>query len=190
MGASSVMINLGLDIDLSNFPTFFKDFDKHVYLIVRTSSDQTLAPKGSSSVTILYKGDYQKFPKPESPDYESYIATIYDEAITKAESVIPGLRNHIIAHQIVTPHTFEREFLMPEGANYGFDARTPKPFLQKSPIKGLYLANASAKMGGVEAVINSGIWVRNDIMGWKELANRLSSADKQHLGIIRVGNIK
>lgn len=172
MGASSMMINLGVNLDLSELPTFIKDLDLGIHLIIRTSSDQSLAPKGHASVSILYKGDYEKFPKPESPEYESYVAKIADEAIEKAELVIPHLRLHIVARNIVTPYTFERTFLMPEGANYCFDARTDKPFLQKSSIKGLYLASASAKMGGVEAVVMSGIWVRNDSIGWKELSKR------------------
>ena len=104
-----------------------------------------------------------------------YVQQVAEQAIANAESVIPELSKHIIARNVVTPYTFERSFLMPEGANYGFDLRTPKPLLQKSPIKGLYLASASTRMGGVEAVIRAGIWARNDIIGWQELAKNFIS---------------
>ncbi len=170
MGRSSVMINLGIDKDLSNMPTFFADLDRHVHLIVRTSSDATLAPQGCSSVTILHRSEYGECPTPESPSYEPYVQKIFNEALARAELIIPDVRKHIVAHNVVTPYTFERTFLMPEGAIYGFDARTAKPFLQKSPLKGLYLASASAHICGVEAVVMAGIWVRNDIVGWDTLS--------------------
>lgn len=172
IGDSSVLVNLGVDIDLSAFGTFFKNIDKHVYLIIRSNSDPSLAPRGKTSLSILWKADYKEFPQPGSAVYDDYVQHVADQAIKNTESVIPAISKHIVARNVVTPYTFEQTFLMPEGAIYGFDARTPKPFLAKSPIKGLYLASASSKLGGVEAVIMAGIWVRNDVVGWKELARR------------------
>lgn len=167
MGMSVGMVNLGVDMDLSMYPIFMQNLKEHIHVIIRTNADSSLAPQGKASVSLLFKGNYQDYPKPEDPTYQDFVQKVSQEEIKKTETMIPDLHNHIVAINYVTPYTLEREFLMPEGAAYGFDARSGVQLSRKSPIKGLYLASASVRFGGVESVVKSGIWVKHDIMNWK-----------------------
>jgi all-trans-retinol 13,14-reductase len=89
--------------------------------------------------------------------------------IQKAEKVVPDLSKRIIVQDAATPKTFERYTCMPEGAIYAFDQSigVKRPYY-KTPIKGLYLANASTfPGGGIEAVVISGMVCANDICNWE-----------------------
>ena len=168
MSPSCFMVFLGLDMDLSEYPTLIKDLDEGCDVVVNSNADSSLAPRGGASVTILMGANYE-FPERGTEEYLRKKMEMTEMLIRKAERAIPGLSSHIVICDAATPKTFERYTSMPEGAIYAFDQSigTKRPYF-KTPIKGLYLVGASTfPGGGVEAVVISGIICANDICGWR-----------------------
>lgn len=169
MSPSAFMVFLGVDMDLSGYPTLIKNLDEGYEIVVNSNADPSLAPKGKASVTILTSASYWDFPERGSAEYLKRKRELAKELVRKAEKLIPGLSERVAVQDAATPKTFERYASMPEGAIYAFDQsiETRRPFF-KTPIKGLYLVGASTFPGaGVEAVVISGIICANDICGWK-----------------------
>ena len=169
MPPSAFMVFLGVDMDLSSYPTLIKDLDEGIDIVINSNADPSLAPRGKSSVTILTGANYHDFPERGTEEYSRKKRRVAEMVIQKAERVIPGLSRHIIVQDAATPKTFERYTSMPEGALYSFDQSigTKRPYF-KTPIKGLYLASASTfPGGGIEAVVISGIICANYICNWQ-----------------------
>jgi len=169
MSPSSFAVYLGVDMDLSGYPTLIVDLDDGYHVAINSNADPSLAPSGKSSVTILTSANYHDFPERDTPGYLQVKRELAEKLVQKAEKVLPGLRERIVIQDAATPKTFERYTSMPEGAIYAFDQSidTKRPYF-KTPIKGLYLASASTfPGGGIEAVVISGIICANDIHGWK-----------------------
>lgn len=169
MSPSCFMVFLGVDMDLSNYPTLIKNLDEGYEVVINSNADPNLAPRGKSSLTILINANYYDFPPRETEEYYRKKKEITDMLIQKVEKIIPDLSKHIIVQDAATPKTFERYTSMPEGAIYAFDQSigVKRPYF-KTPIKGLYLVGASTfPGGGIEAVTISGIICANDICNWK-----------------------
>lgn len=173
MSPSCFMVFLGVDMDLSNYPTLIKNLDESYEIVINSNADPSLAPNGQASVTILTGASYQEFPERGTKEYLKKKDNLAKMLIQKAEKVIPDLGKHIIVQDAATPKTFERYTLMPEGAIYAFDQSIgiTRPYF-KTPIRGLYLACASTfPGGGVEAAVISGMICANDICNWKVRAD-------------------
>lgn len=169
MSSSCFMVFLGVDMDLSNYPTLIKNLDEGYDIVINSNADSSLAPKGKASITIITDANYYDFPERGTEEYSKKKKELVEMLIQKAERIISGLRKHIIVQDAATPKTLERYTLMPEGALYSFDQsiETKRPYF-KTPIKGLYLAGASTfPGGGIEAVVISGTICANDICNWK-----------------------
>ncbi len=169
MSPSSFAVYLGVNMDLSGYPTIIVNLDDGYHITINSNADPSLAPTGKSSVTILTSANYHDFPERGTPEYLKMKRELAEKLIQKAEKVIPNLRERIVVQDAATPKTFERYTSMPEGAIYAFDQSidTKRPYF-KTPIKGLYLASASTfPGGGIEAVVISGIICANDIHGWR-----------------------
>jgi len=169
MSPSSFMVFLGVDIDLSEYPTIIEDLDEGLSIVINSNADSSLAPKGKSSITILKGANYYDFPERGTKEYLMKKKNFAEILVKKAEKIIPGLSQHIVVQDEATPKTFERYTSMPEGAVYAFDQsiNTKRPYF-KTPIKGLYLASASTfPGGGIEAVVIAGIICANDICNWR-----------------------
>lgn len=169
MSSSCFMVFLGIDMELSNYPTLIKNLGEGYDITINSNADPNLAPKGKSSMTILTGANYHDFPERGTEVYSQRKHELAEMLIKKAEKVIPNLSKHIIVQDIATPKTLERYTSMPEGAFYAFDQSigTRRPYF-KTPIKMLYLVGASTfPGGGVEAVVISGIICANDICSWK-----------------------
>jgi all-trans-retinol 13,14-reductase len=163
------MVFLGVDMDLSAYPTITVDLDEELHVVVNSNADPSLAPEGKASVTITTFANYHDFPERGTEEYHEKKRARAEELIKKAEKVIPGLGERVVVQDAATPKTFERYTSMPEGAIYSFDqsVETRRPYF-KTPIRGLYLAGASTfPGGGVEGVVMSGIICANDITGWE-----------------------
>ena len=168
MSPSCFMVFLGVDRDLSEYPTIIEDLDEGVSIVINSNADSSLAPKGKSSITILTRANYHDFPERGTEEYLMKKKNFAEILIKKVEKIISDLNQHIVVQDAATPKTFERYTSMPEGAIYAFDqsVNTKRPYF-KTPIKGLYLASASTfPGGGIEAVVISGIICANDICGW------------------------
>ena len=169
MSPSCFMVFLGLDMDLSEYPTIIKNLDEGYDIVINSNADPLLAPEGKASVTIITGASYHDFPPRETREYAEKKREFANTLIRKAEKLIPNLSRHILVQDAATPRTFERYTSMPEGALYAFDQsiETKRPYF-KTPIKGLYLVGASTfPGGGIEAVVISGIICANDICGWR-----------------------
>ncbi|MBC7265098.1 MAG: NAD(P)/FAD-dependent oxidoreductase [Chloroflexi bacterium] len=127
--------------------------------------DPSLAPPGHYVLTVM-----TLLPQPEAaawnraaPDYKAHKAAFADEIIRQAETLLPGLRGHIIARDAATPATVTRYTGHPDGAIYGSALGHERLPLQ-TPLRNLYLVGASAWPGsGVEAVVISGISAANTV---------------------------
>ena len=169
MSPSAFMVFLGVDMDLSSYPTIITNLDEGFDIVINSNADPNLAPPGKATVTIITLANYRDFPNQNTKDYLKKKREFMEVYIKKAEKIIPELSKHIVFKDAATPKTFERYTLIPEGAIYSFDQSigNKRPFF-KTPIKGLYLVGASTfPGGGIEAVIISGIICANDICGWK-----------------------
>ncbi len=169
MSHSCFIIFLGVDMDLSNYPTIINNMDEHYNVVINSNADPNLAPKDKASITILTRSDYHDFPERGTKEYSKMKMEMTEILIQKAEKVIPDLSKHIIVQDAATPKTLERYTSMPEGALYAFDQSigVKRPYF-KTPIKGLYLASASTfPGGGIEAVVISGMICANDICNWE-----------------------
>ena len=169
MSPSCFLVFLGVDMDLSNYPTLIENLDEGISIVINSNADPRLAPKGKASITILTGADYHDFPERGTEEYLEKKREFADALIKKAEKTIPELSRHILIQDAATPKTFERYTSMPEGAIYSFDQSigTKRPYF-KTPIKGLYLASASTfPGGGIEATVISGIICANDVCNWK-----------------------
>ncbi len=162
------LLFLGVDLDLSNYPTIIEDLDEGVSIVINSNADPSLAPKGRSSMTIIAGARYEDFPERGSEGYLRKKEEIAKEILRKVEKHIPNLSNYVMVQEVATPKTLERYTLSPKGAIYAFDqsVNTKRPYF-KTPIKGLYLVGASTfPGGGIEAVAISGIICANDISYW------------------------
>ncbi len=169
MSPSAFMVFLGVDADLSSYPTIVVDLDEEVHIVVNSNADPSLAPKGKASVTITTFASYHDFPERGTREYAERKRALAEELIRRAEKAIPGLSSRVVVRDAATPRTLERYTSMPEGAIYSFDQSmdTKRPYF-KTPIRGLYLVGASTfPGGGVEGAVISGIICANDITGWR-----------------------
>jgi len=169
MSPSAFIVFLGVDMDLTSYPTIINNLDDGYTIVINSNADPSLAPVGKASVTILTLANYHDFPERCTREYLEKKRELAEALVGKAEKVIPGISKHIAVMDVATPRTFERYTSMPEGAIYAFDQsiHTRRPYF-KTPIKGLYLVGASVfPGGGVEAVVISGIICANDICGWR-----------------------
>jgi all-trans-retinol 13,14-reductase len=169
MSPSAFMVFLGVDMDLSSYPTIIVDLDSEIHITINSNADPSLAPKGKASVTITTLANYHDFPERGTREYVEKKRKLAEELIQKAEKIIPGLSKHIVVQDAATPKTLERYTLIPEGAIYSFDQSidTKRPYF-KTPVKGLYLVGASTfPGGGIEAVVISGTTCANDINNWR-----------------------
>ena len=170
MSPSCFVVFLGVDMDLSGYPTIIENLDEGYSIAINSNADPSLAPEGKASVTIITGANYHDFPERGTEEYLERKGEFAEFLIKKAEKIIPNLGKHIVVQDAATPKTFERYTLMPEGAIYAFDQsiNTKRPYF-KTPIKGLYLASASTfPGGGIEAVVISGVICANDICGWRK----------------------
>ena len=169
MSPSCFMVFLGVDMDLSGYPTIIENLDEGYSIAINSNADPGLAPKGKASVTLLIGANYHDFPERGTKEYLEKKRELAEFLIKKAEEIIPNLSKHIVVQDAATPKTFARYTSMLEGAIYAFDQsiNTKRPYF-KTPIKGLYLASASTfPGGGIEAVVISGIICANDICNWE-----------------------
>ncbi len=173
MSPSCFAVFLGVDADLTKYPTIIVDLDDGYYVVINSNANSSLAPTGKASVTILTSANYHDFPERGTEEYLRKKKEYAEKLIKKAEKIIPDLSKRIIVQDAATPKTFERYTSMPEGAIYAFDQSidTKRPYF-KTPIKGLYLVGASTfPGGGIEAVVISGVICANDICNWKIKTN-------------------
>ena len=182
IGASAMSVYVGLDrtpdqLGITNTTTFIAqaaDEDREyeatktagfgeesaLFITCYTKMDPSFSPAGTTMaalVTLQYAKPWLEVP-PAQYAAEKYRAA--SAMLARAETVYPGLREHIEEMEISTPITHMRYLGHPGGAFYGFDqhVRSSTSFVsQKPPIEGLYLTGAWASSGGFQPTLESGV---------------------------------
>ncbi|NVM04028.1 MAG: NAD(P)/FAD-dependent oxidoreductase [Candidatus Helarchaeota archaeon] len=189
---SAISAYLGLDIDIEKFgikhfdiminksinpDNYYKEIidgikSESFVVSVYTNVDKSFAPPGKSGVTILNLaswGDKKENRWKLEPDgsrgeaYRKNKEMWLEWLVSRAETLIPELRNHIEVAEVATPVTYNRYTLNQGGALVGWASSREQSIRnrlpQKTPIKGLYLASAWAYPGGgVNGVTMGGQW--------------------------------
>ncbi len=194
---SAISAYLGLDIDLKNFgikdfdimvnknlnpENYYNEImdgvkSKSFVVSVYSNVDESFAPPGKSVVTVLNLaswGDKKENRWKLETDgtrgeiYKKNKADWLEWLVSRAETLIPELRNHIEVAEVATPVTYHRYTLNQGGALVGWASSREQSIFnrlpQKTPIKGLYLASAWAfPGGGVNGVTLGGKWLARKI---------------------------
>jgi all-trans-retinol 13,14-reductase len=168
MGRSAFLVFLGASQTFPTYPSIINDLDHRIHCVINSHNDPSTAPLGASSICIEQGAHMNDFPSPHSLEYDTKVANLMTEMIGKASLSLPGLTDHVVFKKAIAPRDLQELTAIPEGAVYCFDqSQVPiRPYF-KTPIRGLYLANASSAGGGVEAVVMGGIICKHDITGWK-----------------------
>lgn len=184
---SAFNVYLGVDMDLKsvgiNLPEtvvhhsfdYEKEYQAMQILNLETSSfcvsaptltDPNLAPKGKHCVAIFTPALYA----PPGWNWKEQKKDFAKRLIRQAESVIPGLSEHIVVQEAATPYSLERYTSNTGGAIAGWAYspetafRKPQP---KTPIKNLYLVGHwTFPSGGISGVATSG-WNLSQVLAKK-----------------------
>lgn len=162
----SVYLALDYEPPIAPIATYLPTNGMGLGFALPSKVDPTLAPPGHHVLTIM-----TLIPQPEAatwdrraPDYKARKAAFAEGIIRQAETLLPGLRKHIVTWDAATPATVTRYTGHPDGAIYGSAIGNERLPLQ-TPIRNLYTVGASSWPGsGVEAVVISGITVANLIL--------------------------
>ncbi|GLH81287.1 hypothetical protein SSBR45G_61960 [Bradyrhizobium sp. SSBR45G] len=165
---SCFSVHLGLDVVPDVAPATHLDTPMGIGLAVMSKLDPSAAPEGHATMTIItlvsheqakgwFSGeggdDWKAWRR--SPDYEARKQALGDAMIAAAETVIPGLSQHIVYRTDASPVTYARYDLASCGSIYGV-ARADRLKGAKAPLRNLVIAGGGNAGAGVEAVVISG----------------------------------
>lgn len=139
------------------------------FLTVPTNKDPRggLAPDGMQTVELVTLAGSRPFErwfgaktKRRGEAYEQLKREIAAAYLEAAERYLPGLRDHLVLHDVSTPATNVTYAAAPAGNIYG-PAHTPAQippfrFSPWTPVEGLYLCGASVMSAGVVPCASSG----------------------------------
>lgn len=122
-------------------------------------TDPALAPPGKHILNIIPEGFYHLANGNWDDEKDQFIERTIENL---SKSAIPGLREHVIMSDCISPLDFERRLLLPEGAIYCLQQDLAaqavlRPSARSRHIEGLYLVGSSTHPGGgVPTTIASG----------------------------------
>ncbi|MGJ4915317.1 FAD-dependent oxidoreductase [Bradyrhizobium sp. HKCCYLRH2060] len=165
---SCFSVHLGLDMVPDVAPAAHLDSPMGIGLAVMSKLDPSAAPEGHATMTIITLVPHEQakswFPDEggddwkawrRSPDYEARKQQLGDAMVAAAETIIPGLSQHIVYRTDASPVTYARYDLASAGAIYGV-ARSGRLKGAKAPVRNLVIAGGGNAGAGVEAVVISG----------------------------------
>jgi phytoene dehydrogenase-like protein len=139
-----------------------------VGIAMMSKLDPSAAPNGHSTMTLISLVPFAEAQKwfPEkggdewkelrrSEGYEQRKSAYGDRMIAAAETVIPGLSQHIVYRTDASPVTYARYDWASAGSIYGI-SREGRLKGSKSPVQNLVIAGGGNVGAGVEAVLISG----------------------------------
>lgn len=164
-----------LDIDALYEPALKGELggDLPFFLTIPTLKDPgTHAPAGKHTVELITFAPWGPFERwkdqptlKRDADYNALKAQLGDRLLERAETYLPGLRQHIEVMEVATPLT-NRSFVgTPAGSIYGMD-HTPEQiglgrFGANGPVDGLYLCGADVMGAGIATCVASGRMAAN-----------------------------
>jgi prolycopene isomerase len=135
--------------------------------------DPTLAPPGKSTLGIFTLLGAEGWHGLSKSAYRTKKLALTQALIRKAESVLPGLSNHIEVCEAGSPHTLNKFTANPQGCIYGFEqsihqSGLMRRFPQRYPIKGLFHVGAWTFPGAgfIGTLLSARILVDRYFGGW------------------------
>ena len=182
---TGVMIHLGVDMDLSKYPSHFQignglnmvanvekgnfDMSKIVVRIAENIEPALKNGNKSALVSFLFApydwNDYWKAGKnkDKKAEYKKYKDEIAEKFLTKIETIIPNIREKVEVCEVATPHTFERYVQVTNGAWYG-PYRFQRLPESQTPISNLLLAGSNIIGSGAPSALRSGMNVAKNLL--------------------------
>jgi len=120
-----------------------------------SATDATLAPEGKHVLSAIVQ--YVPYKLAAGGSWEDHRARLTDVVVDLLEAHAPGLRQSIVAAQMLTPADLEREFRISGGhwhhAELALDQflmtrPVPGAAQYNTPLEGLYLCGAGSHPGG------------------------------------------
>jgi len=146
----------GLLRDIFKNKVLAEDFS--LYLHRPTATDPSMAPDGCDAFYVLS-------PVPHLDAGVSWRreAEVYRKKISRylADSILPGLEEHLVTSRVMTPRDFRDDYLSVKGAAFGpepvlHQSAYFRPHNQSEDIEGLYLVGAGTHPGaGIPGVLSS-----------------------------------
>jgi phytoene desaturase len=132
--------------------------DFSLYLHRPTATDPSLAPEGCDTFYVL-----SPVPHLDGDTDWATMAETYRQRIAQAlsDSVLPGLRDHIVSSKVTTPQDFQDNLWSFKGAGFGLEplllqSAWFRPHNRSEDVLGLYMVGASTHPGaGVPGVLMS-----------------------------------
>jgi all-trans-retinol 13,14-reductase len=165
---SAFSVHLGIDFTPDIAPATHVKTPVGVGIAMMSKLDPSAAPPGHATLALISILPHAKakgwFPEQGSEDwkhwrrsaeYEGLKKQLGDNMIAAAESVIPGLSQHIVYRTDASPVTYARYDWASCGAIYGV-SREGRLKGSKLPIRNLVIAGGGNIGAGVEAVVISG----------------------------------
>lgn len=121
-----------------------------------------------------------------SPAYLAFKKVLTQKMVNSVETVLPGIKNHIVHKSLGTPLTNKHFINSTNGAVYGTEKSLghigPFSFAAKSEIENLYLCGASILSHGVAGAGYSGVQTAAEILNCKQ-ADLLVNEEDQEIQI-------
>ncbi len=166
---SAFTVQLGVDYVPDIKPATHVAAQGHVGIAAMSLVDPSAAPAGHSILNLIRLVPHDEatkwFPTEggddvwkswrRSDEYERRKQTIGDDMIAAAETVLPGLRDHIVYRTDASPVTYARYDWARAGSIYGPSGKARLKG-SKSPVRNLVVAGGGNVGAGVEAVVVSG----------------------------------
>jgi len=187
LGALPIQVSLGVNREMTNTPhsavvEMTAPFEiagqtQKLLWYQHTAFDSSLAPRGKTSITILYSSDYDWW---EKIDYgsEEYIALkkkILETTIYQLEKVLPGISSQIEASDVATPFTT---------IHYTNNWKAAFGFLLTKKISEEVVQNPQYTLPGLGDFYMTGQWVRGPsviiaAVSGKEVIQKICKADRK-----------
>jgi phytoene desaturase len=146
----------GLLTDIFKHHKLTEDFS--LYLHRPTATDPSVAPPGCDAFYVL-----SPVPHLDSGTDWTAVSERYRDAVARRleETLLPGLRSHVISSHVMTPQDFQDRLLSFKGAAFGLEplllqSAWFRPHNRSEDVEGLYMVGASTHPGaGVPGVLMS-----------------------------------
>ncbi|MBN1798944.1 MAG: NAD(P)/FAD-dependent oxidoreductase [Spirochaetales bacterium] len=182
-----VQVSLGVNRDMTNTPHSVRvemssPFEiagqtQRVLWYQHSAFDPTLAPRGKTSITILYLTDFARWEKIDyrSEKYKALKKDILETTIAQLEKTLPGISSQIEVSDVATPFTTIR-YTNNWQAAFGF--MLTKKIIENMVMKPQYT------LPGLENFYMSGQWVRGPgvimaAVSGKEVVQKICEADRR-----------
>jgi prolycopene isomerase len=169
IGPSVSQFYIGLDCLVEKLNPRFKDsyivfVDKdncRFTLSFHSNIDPTFTKENRSTLCITYLDDIKRWENLSKEEYKKKKGSETDKIISKVQSLLPNIKQHIEVIELGTPKTMQRYTNNKDGAIYGFSQKLSQAgfdrFSYKSPLKNLYFASAwTFPSGGFEGAMRAG----------------------------------